>query len=311
MKKGRATFPVVFVIALLLFGCNDKSNGDKGLTGGTRDRNNSAGKGGGASSTKGTGGDDTVKIDGAFLEGGAEKGVGASGGNERNGDAASGAGGVGGANDGGVSSSGAGRSTLTGGNGGNGPVETGGKGGTAVGFTGDCSNVPCWTTPLCTAGCIFPCGCCPCTEGTTMNAYKCEGGCWADNKSAPLASGCYYDGAWGPQLFKRGEQFVARNFCSTCKCTDDNVVVCFELACCDTANRKTPRRFYAGDQETCSTFDLLECKGINATKFSDDCGCGCQQDPDCPESFDCKPNANQPCNFSDIFNRCPYSDIFL
>ena len=42
----------------------------------------------------------------------------------------------------------------------------------------DCSRVGCAAPPLCSTGCTEPCGCCSCSDGTTMGGLVCMGGCW-------------------------------------------------------------------------------------------------------------------------------------
>jgi hypothetical protein len=197
-----------------------------------------------------------------------------------------------------------------------GGFSSGGKGGSGLGGTGgatgkidggviDCSNLGCAAPPFCSTGCTNPCGCCPCTEGETMNKYLCVGGCWSESLDAGAPTFCRYNG----QIYSVGDKYAAIDGCNTCTCVQSGVSECTEMACaCDPAN-ETHRRNYVGTSPaSCAAMDFV-CTG-NTTYFFNQCGCGCEQDPSCPEWFDCMPGPNTtPCNESDIHARCPYSGI--
>jgi len=45
----------------------------------------------------------------------------------------------------------------------------------------------------------------------------------------------------------------------------------------------------------------------STTHFQNECGCGCEMSPECPEYFDCAPPKN--CDVEQILAKCPYSTI--
>ncbi len=57
-----------------------------------------------------------------------------------------------------------------------------------------------------------------------------------------------------------------------------------------------------------------ECPGVEfrcydpTTVFWNDCGCGCEEDPNCPEVFDCSPRASTPCTPEELAH-CPFSRV--
>ena len=54
----------------------------------------------------------------------------------------------------------------------------------------DCSRIGCGAPPVCGTACDAPCGCCPCTDGTEMGTYVCQGGCWAPRGTGASGSAC-------------------------------------------------------------------------------------------------------------------------
>jgi len=86
-------------------------------------------------------------------------------------------------------------------------------------------------------------------------------------------------------------------------------VACTLMACiCDPAAEMNRREYIGTSPAACATirFTCIE----NTTYFANDCGCGCEQDPSCPEWFNCMPGpGTPPCDVDDIETRCPYSGI--
>ncbi len=114
---------------------------------------------------------------------------------------------------------------------------------------------------------------------------------------------CQYAGV----IYQPGDSFPALDGCNTCTCDDMGNVGCTELACPCDPEAEWWRDYVATDPETCMVIDYV-CP-TNTTMFGNACGCGCEQDPSCPEWFDCMPPA--PCDMEKIKEECPYSGIAL
>ena len=153
-----------------------------------------------------------------------------------------------------------------------------------------------------------------------------------------MACGCEYDGTWHAE----GESFPATDGCNTCTCMAGGGVACTLMAC----GCLVGGSFYAYDEahwsmDACNvcfcmpagsactkmycpcqgdewfrdyaSTDLTECADLsvecpaNTHSFQNDCGCGCQQSPDCDAVYDCEP----PTDCSDLFATCPYSTFAL
>jgi hypothetical protein len=63
------------------------------------------------------------------------------------------------------------------------------------------------------------------------------------------------------------------------------------------------RHYVADSPETCAVIKYTCPAGT--WHFASDCGCGCEQDPSCPEVLNCKP----PIDCSDLIEQCPLSVI--
>jgi hypothetical protein len=204
----------------------------------------------------------------------------------------------------------AGTSPFTGGAGGSQPqARTGGTGSDATGGSAglDCSVVGCAAPPLCSTGCLDPCGCCPCEEGSTRvldgTDQVCSGGCWA-----PAEALCEHRG----QSYVLNATFWAGDGCNTCTCGEAGAVTCTERAClCDPEQEIRIREYVGSSPEQCAVIDFA-CPP-NTTYFANSCGCGCEQRYSCPEYFNCMPSVDEPgvdpCDEEEIEANCPYSVI--
>lgn len=184
-----------------------------------------------------------------------------------------------------------------------GVAATGGSAGTG-GSTINCALVGCAMPPLCATRCKEPCGCCPCADGQsqTINGaqYVCAGGCYAPVPDAGTA--CTYRG----RTYAQGAVFNAGDGCNTCSCGSGSVAACTEKACTCDPTKEVNRRQYVGKSAAqCAVIDFA-CAGTT-TMFQNSCGCGCEQDPSCPEWFNCMPPA--PCDPQQIKATCPYSGL--
>jgi hypothetical protein len=207
--------------------------------------------------------------------------------------------------DGGSSSGAGGFSGSDGVGGGAGHAGLAGKGGGP-----NCSTVGCAQPPMCSTGCTEVCGCCPCVEGMTMGNLVCVGGCWdllVDGGDAG-DRGCTYLGKTHPG----GVIFAAGDGCNTCTCGEaarGGVPVCTKKACqCNPAAEIRQREYIGKSSAECAAI-RFSCPD-NTTPFANSCGCGCEQDPSCPDWFDCQPSPGvPPCDTAAIKLKCPYSGI--
>ena len=150
--------------------------------------------------------------------------------------------------------------------------------------------------------------------------------------------GCLYEGV----EYSEGDSFPSSDGCNTCYCMEDGKVSCTEMACgcsyggsfyelgeslwaMDACNKCTCMNAGVGctkvycpcnGQEWFRTYmgkSADECAVIkffcpeNTHYFKNDCGCGCQQSPECPQWFNCMPPS--PCDIEAIKWQCPYSGI--
>jgi hypothetical protein len=106
-----------------------------------------------------------------------------------------------------------------------------------------------------------------------------------------------------------GSTFNAGDGCNTCGCEVNKMIACTKKACmCDPAAEIHRRQYIGMSPEACAALDYV-CTGTT-TAFSNSCGCGCEQDPSCPEWFDCQPSPSvPPCDTAAIKMKCPYSGI--
>jgi hypothetical protein len=102
-----------------------------------------------------------------------------------------------------------------------------------------------------------------------------------------------------------GESFGALDGCTTCTGEESGAVSCTEKACaCDPMNEWW-RQYETTVPAECAVIDYT-CP-TNTTTFENSCGCGCEQDSACAESYDCAP-PNQ-CDVAQLQADCPFSQI--
>ncbi len=114
------------------------------------------------------------------------------------------------------------------------------------------------------------------------------------------ASTCTYAG----KVYKEGETFPALDGCNKCTCSS-GLASCTEINCPCDPGQEWYRDYVSKSPKECATISYA-CPE-NTTAFSNACGCGCEQDPSCPQWFDCMPPAG--CNVPQIKKQCPYSGI--
>lgn len=120
---------------------------------------------------------------------------------------------------------------------------------------------------------------------------------------ADCAGACTYAG----KSYQEGESFPALDGCNTCTCASDGGIGCTKVACQCDPSKEWWRDYVSTDPEQCKLIDYI-CPP-NTGGFTNDCGCGCEQDASCPQYFDCKPPS--PCDVAAIMAECPYSVIGL
>jgi hypothetical protein len=135
--------------------------------------------------------------------------------------------------------------------------------------------------------------------GDGCNTCLCEAG--MVSCSGAMCPTCTYAG----KTYQPGDSFPALDGCNTCTCGSDGSVGCTKVNCaCDPA-KEWWRHYVATDPATCMVIDY-GCP-MNTVGFDNACGCGCEQDASCPQTFDCMPPAN--CDVPKIMAQCPYSTI--
>lgn len=116
---------------------------------------------------------------------------------------------------------------------------------------------------------------------------------------------CVYGGV----EYQQGDEFPARDGCNTCSCIDDvgptSSIACTDMACACNPENEPYRNYVSEDPETCQLIDF-DCTG-NTVMFGNECGCGCEQSTDCPETMDCSPMSGT-CN-EPLAARCPYTEV--
>jgi hypothetical protein len=110
---------------------------------------------------------------------------------------------------------------------------------------------------------------------------------------------------YGGKQYNPGESFPAIDGCNSCSCDDTGNVACTDAACACDPEAEWWRDYVATDPKECQVIDYA-CPP-STTMFGNACGCGCEQDASCPESFDCAPPAT--CDEQQIHDQCPYSTI--
>lgn len=112
------------------------------------------------------------------------------------------------------------------------------------------------------------------------NECKCQPGGGVSCTTSPCPSACTYAG----RTYANGDWFLAVDGCNKCSCAD-GVTTCSEMDCkCDT-QQEYWRQYIAYSPNECASI-TYRCQP-GSTPFSNACGCGCEQSPDCPASFFC------------------------
>ncbi len=116
---------------------------------------------------------------------------------------------------------------------------------------------------------------------------------------------CVYGGV----EYQPGAEFPSRDGCNTCSCIDETgptaSIACTDAACACDPESEPYRNYVTQDPGSCSLVDFA-CTG-NTTAFFNDCGCGCEQSSECPDSMDCTPMSTT-CN-EPLAARCPYTVV--
>ena len=94
-----------------------------------------------------------------------------------------------------------------------------------------------------------------------------------------------------------GESFPSRDGCNTCQCLSGGNVGCTEINCPCKPEAEWWRRYVARSQQECAVIDF-DCSSYT-TNFSNECGCGCEQEVRCAEYItDTIPEFRALCPFS-------------
>jgi len=160
------------------------------------------------------------------------------------------------------------------------------------------------TLMACAPGCFYagtyyqPGESFPATDGCNKCTCGVDGSVSCTEMACPPA--CVYGGV----SYAVGETFPALDGCNTCSCSAPKVVSCTTKPCaaCNPASEWW-RNYVATDPAKCALIDYV-CPE-NTQSFSNSCGCGCQQDPNCPKVIDCMP----PADCTAAKKKCPYSGV--
>ena len=173
----------------------------------------------------------------------------------------------------------------------------------------DCSctsdgSVAC-TLAFCVSGCdyggkhyepeqTFPaadgCNTCTCADGGDVSCTEMDCG-------PPPA--CVYGG----KPYAVGDKFPAMDGCNACSGAQPKVVSCTTKVCACDPSTEWWRKYVTTNPSTCEVIDYACAEPTQA--FSNQCGCGCEQDPSCPQTIDCMP----PADCTALQKKCPYSGV--
>ncbi len=202
-----------------------------------------------------------------------------------------------------------------------------------------CSEFGCPPKPTCEwngntyqVGDFFPtgdgCNECECMQSGTVSCSLIACGCVYDGvlynygDSFPAGDGCNQcscsgsgvictdaycepECLYGGEVYVPGQSFPALDGCNTCTCNEGGSVGCTELACNCDPPKEWYRKYVSLDPKECQLIDY-GCPP-NTVGFENACGCGCEQDPSCPEWFNCMPPNG--CDVKALKEKCPYSGI--
>ncbi|MBW1810479.1 MAG: hypothetical protein JRJ87_19940 [Deltaproteobacteria bacterium] len=108
---------------------------------------------------------------------------------------------------------------------------------------------------------------------------------------------------YGGNTYEDGESFWADDACNKCSCNGGQVGCTEEL--CPCTGDEWFRDYLDDDPGTCASI-IFNCPQYTV-EFHNDCGCGCQQSPECDQVYDCEPPPPPDCSWGQ--EHCPYSTI--
>ena len=161
----------------------------------------------------------------------------------------------------------------------------------------DCNPDPVEPTVTCTydGATYVPGDSFPATDG--CNTCTCMDS--GDVACTLMLCGCLHGGSW----YENGESLWDMDACNRCSCARIGVG-CTKIYC-PCAGDEWFRDYASNDPASCP---ITEADCPESTHFfQNDCGCGCQQSPDCDAVYDCEP----PTDCSDVMEACPYSTFAL
>lgn len=112
------------------------------------------------------------------------------------------------------------------------------------------------------------------------NTCTCQWGGGLSCSTTACPSACTYGG----RIYADTEEFTATDGCNTCSC-DSGKVVCSARSCSCSVEQEYWRQYIAFSSDACALL-TYRCQP-GAVAFANDCGCGCEQSPDCPAQFVC------------------------
>jgi hypothetical protein len=113
--------------------------------------------------------------------------------------------------------------------------------------------------------------------------------------------------------YEIGEDFPARDGCNTCSCVDTETgsqVACTDIACeCNPMSEANYRGYVSTDPVECMTADF-PCPTYT-THFTNECGCGCEQVEDCPDTYPCAGDGSMDMMCAYLREHCPWSTAIV
>ncbi len=170
----------------------------------------------------------------------------------------------------------------------------------------DDASITCTATAACAAGCedadggardlgaFWPAG-----DGCNV----CQ--CATAGKVECTENSCGVPCTYGGLQKAPGESFPSVDGCNTCTCESDGTVSCTAQACACEPTDEWWRSYVAMTPAECAAIDYT-CPS-NTTAFENSCGCGCEQNSDCAQQYDCAPPSM--CDTAKILSDCPFSEI--
>jgi len=135
------------------------------------------------------------------------------------------------------------------------------------------------------------------------NTCTCEdvGPCPQDATMECTTHDCTASCTYAGRSYPDGVQFPATDGCNECTCAAGETI-CGTADCGCDPERETWREYIATTEEACTALDI-DC-AAGSVQFTNDCGCGCEQSPECPAVAGCERETNYSDDTVQAYTRC-------